>query len=416
MARTEITLARPGPPHRAGRPGLHRPAPAGVPTRAPPAAGARPHRPAPDRLGQRPAAGPLPAAVQPARALPDRRCSTGPPTGAPRELFEYWGHEASLIPVDLQPLLRWRMARGRTRRLGPACGGIAERAARSWSRGCSTRCATGARSPPPRSSTTRRAEHRQLGVELVGREDRRWSGCSGPARSPPPGATPPSPGVYDLTERVLPRGGAGRADPDRRRRAPRAGPGRRRGRSGVAAEAELRDYFRLPVAGARQAVAELVEAGELRAGRRSRAGGSRAYLHAEARAAPLGAGRDPGQPVRPADLGAQPRTERLFGFHYRIEIYMPAAAARVRLLRAAVPARRRARRPGRPQGRPRRPGVLLMPAAWVEPGHAAGGDGRGAGRRAAGSPAGWAWSGGAAGGRRLRRRAGRGAGWRARVR
>ena len=65
-------------------------------------------------------------------------------SGRNRRLFEYWGHEASLIPVDLQPLFRWRMGRamagdgmwGGVARFGRESPAVlrtrARRTARSW--------------------------------------------------------------------------------------------------------------------------------------------------------------------------------------------------------------------------------------------------------------------------------------------
>src|SRR5579862_8151947 len=43
----------------------------------------------------------------------DRALLEGVAYKRPRRVFEYWGHEASYLPLDAFPLLRWRMDRSR---------------------------------------------------------------------------------------------------------------------------------------------------------------------------------------------------------------------------------------------------------------------------------------------------------------
>ena len=112
--------------------------------------------------------------------------------------------------------------------------------------------------------------------------------------------------LYDLTERVLPAEVLPDPTPSRAGRDPGAGPSRRPRSLGVAAEIELRDYFRLT---GRTASARPWP-NWWRRGRcarsRWRAGSRRPTCYAEANIPRRVVGGHADQPVRPADLGAQP--------------------------------------------------------------------------------------------------------------
>jgi uncharacterized protein len=125
---------------------------------------------------------------------------------------------------------------------------------------------------------------------------------------------------YDLAERVLPDAVLGATPPDRDRaiellllRAARA--------HGIGTAADLADHHRLRPAEARAALERLADRGELD---RVRVRGWRddAYLDPGARTARTIRARTLLSPFDPV-VWFRPRTQRLFGFHYRIEIYVP---------------------------------------------------------------------------------------------
>ena len=236
----------------------------------------------------------------------------GPRSG----LFEYWGHEASLMPLELQPLLRWRMARARD---GAMWTGLARfgRERRDYIDGVLREIerrgpvtggdfAQGPRGQPGwwEWSDGKRALEWLFWAGLITTRTRR-----GFER------------VYDLTDRALPSRIAKAPTPDDAdaqraliRIAARA--------MGVATGADLRDYFRMPLADARARTAELAEAGEL----------IPVSIKGWRQGAWLAAGAKTPRKVRTSALlspfdnliWTRDRTERLFGVKVRLEIYTPA--------------------------------------------------------------------------------------------
>jgi uncharacterized protein YcaQ len=240
----------------------------------------------------------------------------------PRRVFEYWGHEASFLPIETFPLLRWRMERSRT---GTGVWNGVARVGREKKELVARVRETIAQRGPLAASDFEDAERPKASTRGQGwwswDDTKRaveylfWCGEITPLLRRSSFER-----VYDLTERVIPHETFTARVHERDAYARLVEIAARA--CGVATESDLRDYFRLPVEAARRAVADLVEQQRLVPvgvdGWKQQA-----YLHADAR---IPRSVHASALISPFDslVWNRERTKRLFDFHYRIEIYTPA--------------------------------------------------------------------------------------------
>ncbi|HEX3361656.1 MAG TPA: crosslink repair DNA glycosylase YcaQ family protein [Solirubrobacterales bacterium] len=234
-----------------------------------------------------------------------------------RELFEYWGHEASLIPVDMHPLMRWRMARADDL----AWAGVA-RVAKDDPKLVKRVLELVRDQGPIRAADVGSPKRVRQAGEMwnwnAGKKALEYLFFAGQVTAE---RRVNFERLYDLPERVLPAAVLEMPTPpaDEAQRELLLFSARR---LGVATEPDLGDYFRLPRADSKARLAELVEAGSLKT------------VAVKGWSAPGYAPADLAVPRRiraralltPFDpmVWARERTERLFDFRYRIEIYVPA--------------------------------------------------------------------------------------------
>jgi uncharacterized protein YcaQ len=236
--------------------------------------------------------------------------------GRHRTLFEYWGHEASLLPVAMYPLMRWRMVRAargegiyqQLARFGRERQDVIRRVLQA----VRDQGAIGAGSLSTRQEKAGpwwdwSAEKHAL-EWLFAAGEVTVAGRRGFER------------LYDLPERVLPASVLQQPLPDEAQ-AQRALLVHAADALGIATEKDLRDYFRLDPADSRGRLAELEEAGELQ---RCQVQGWKqpawcrpaVKIPRKVAASAL---------LSPFDslVWERGRTERLFDFRYRLEIYTP---------------------------------------------------------------------------------------------
>ncbi|HLW17582.1 MAG TPA: winged helix-turn-helix domain-containing protein [Actinomycetota bacterium] len=233
-----------------------------------------------------------------------------------RELFEYWGHEASLMPVELYPLMRARMEAAKR---GELWRGIARFADENKKYIDAVLGEVRDRGPLAASDLSEKgARSEKWWGWAPGKSALEWLFWTGALTT---ASRRNFERVYDLPERVIPADVLGA-------QAPGEEESNRRLLDmsivalGVATARDLADYFRIKVPDARSRIGELVEEGRLQPaiveGWKDEAfvdPAAKVPRHAEARAL-----------VAPFDpiVWERARTHRLFDFHYRIEIYTPA--------------------------------------------------------------------------------------------
>jgi uncharacterized protein YcaQ len=234
----------------------------------------------------------------------------------PRRVVEYWAHVQAFMPVDLWPLMEFRRDAFRARR-------------GKWS----------ALQDDPELEASLLAEIRDGGAATARdlddglprtKEHWGWNWSStryaldylfATGELAIAGRNGQFEVLYDLPERVIPPEILARPTPPPEeawlelvRRAARS--------HGVATARCLQDYYRMHIDQVRPAIATLVESGELLPV--SIEGWKRpGYLHRDARVPRRVGARALLSPFDPV-VWERERAERLFDFHYRIEIYTPA--------------------------------------------------------------------------------------------